>query len=266
MEDPYQLIDMIGRGSSGSVWRAIRRNDNLEVALKTNFFQEGGAQQIAKQEFEMLNSISHPHIVKAVDFFISNSFATVVLEFVHGINLHSAVTSHPENHFSEPVAAELGFTLLSTVAHLHRKGIVHRDIKPENVMVSTSYDNLKLCDFNVARYIEDGGLMTMTGTVLYAAPEVLLGEAPAQPNDVWCVGVCLHFMISGSLPQGRNKVSCASIVAMRPIALVGSNWQNISEECRSVVMRALDLDDTQRPSAAELQQSAWFDQITLHPN
>jgi len=63
-----------------------------------------------------------------------------------------------------------------------------------------------------------------------------------------------------------NKASNASTVAMRPITLVGSTWQKISQECRSVVMRALDLDDTQRPSAAELQQSAWFDQVTLHPN
>jgi len=127
-------------------------------------------------------------------------------------------------------------------------------------MVSRSYDNLKLCDFNVARYIEDGGLMTMTGTVLYAAPEVLLGEAPAQPADVWCVGVCLHFMLSGSLPQDRDKMSCPSTVAMRPITLVALPWQSISEECRAVVMTALDLDGMQRPSAAELQQSAWFDQ------
>jgi len=184
----------------------------------------------------------------------------VVLEFVDGINLHTAVTIHPERRFSEPVAAGLGCTLLSAVAHLHSKKIVHRDIKPANVMVSRSCDNLKLCDFNVARYIEDGGLMTMTGTVLYAAPEVLLGEALAQPADVWCVGVCLHFMLSGSLPQDRDKMSCPSTVAMRPITLVALPWQSISEECRAVVMTALDLDGMQRPSAAELQQSAWFDQ------
>jgi len=260
-EERYQYKDMLGRGSSGSVWRAIRRNDNLEIALKTISFQDDGARQIAKQEFEILNSISHPHIVKAFDFFIINSFATVVLEFVDGITLHTAVTSHQEQHFSEPVAAGICFTLLSAVAHLHHKQIVHRDIKPENVIVSRSYDNLKLCDFNVARYIEEGGLMTMTGTVLYAAPEVLLGEAPTQAADVWCVGVCLYFMLSGSLPQGRKKLSCASMIAMRPIKLVGSPWQNISEECRAVVMRALDLDDMQRPGAAELQQSAWFDQL-----
>jgi len=260
-ETEYQFMDMIGRGSSSTVWRAIRRNDNLEVALKTISFQEDHARQIAKQEFEMLNSISHPHIVKAVDFLISNSFTSVVLEFVDGINLHSAVTSHQEQRFSEPVAAKLGFTLLSAVAHLHHKQIVHRDIKPENVMISRSYDNLKLCDFNVARYIEDGGLMTMTGTVLYAAPEVLLGEAPSQPADVWCVGVCLHFMLSGCLPQGRNKLSCPSTIARRSITLVESPWQNISEECRAVVMRALDLDDMQRPRAAELQQAVWFGQL-----
>jgi len=258
LQEQYAFMDIIGRGSSGSVWRAIRRSDNLEVALKRTFFQDASAQQIAKKEFELLNSISHPHIVKAIDFFIIDSFATVVLEFVHGVNLHTAVTSSLEGKFSEPIAARLGFTLLHCLAHLHRKGIVHRDIKPENIMVSSSYDNLKLCDFNVARYIEAGGLMTMTGTVLYAAPEVLLGEAPAQPADVWCAGVCLHFMLSGSLPQGRNKASNASTVAMRPITLVGSTWQKISQECRSVVMRALDLDDVQRPSAAELQQSAWF--------
>jgi len=137
-----------------------------------------------------LNSISHPHIVKAVDFFISNFFTTVVLEFIDGINLRTAVTSRQEQGLSEPVAAGLSFTLLSAVAHLHHKQIVHRDIKPENVMVSRSYDNLKLCDFNVARYIEDGGLMTMTGTVLYAAPRSLAGRGPESAGRrLVCWGV-----------------------------------------------------------------------------
>jgi len=254
MTEKYEFVDMLRRGSSSYVWHARRRHDSLDVALKVT---EVSVQQLAKEEFEILSSISHPHIVQAMDFLICNSHAVVVLEYVHGTNLRTVITSIPEQRLAESIAGELGSILLEAVTYLHGKEIVHRDIKPENVLVSSNYKNLKLCDFNVARYIDGDILLTMTGTVLYAAPEVLLGEAPGKPADVWCVGVCLYFILSGSLPQGRSKVSVASNTAMRPIILQGT-WLNTSEECRSAVKRALTLEANRRPSAEQLQQSAWF--------
>lgn len=102
--------------------------------------------------------------------------------------------------------------------------------------------------------------MTPTGTQLYVAPEVLMGDAPAQPGDVWCVGICLYFMLSGSLPQGRDVAAVPRMVANRPIRLLHGQWLKVSEQCRSVVMMALALDAQQRPTAEELLQSTWFGQ------
>ena len=90
IEEQYAYIDLIGRGSSGTVWRATCRSGILEVAPETSYFQENCAQQIAEQEIELLSSISNANVVKAMGFFISNSFATALLEFFHGTSLHEA--------------------------------------------------------------------------------------------------------------------------------------------------------------------------------
>jgi len=96
----------------------------------------------------------------------------------------------------------------------------------------------------------------MTGTVLYAAPEILLGEAPAKPADIWCFGVCLHFMLCGSLPQGHTKQGTPSIIAKRPVNLLEDTWQKTSDQCRSLVMMVLSLDE----SVEQLLRFTWFNQ------
>merc|ERR1719181_1986656 len=110
----------------------------------------------------------------------------------------------------EAVAQNLFNALALAVDHLHQQGIIHRDVKASNILVSDDRRELKLVDFNTAQRVLEGGALTMTGTVDYLPPEVLLGESLNEKSDVWAVGLCLHLMLSGALPVEPRLFSSRS--------------------------------------------------------
>merc|ERR1719330_456349 len=205
LAEDFSIVGRVGQGTTSSVQHAIRQSDGRHVALKTMRAEDPEMIAFARQEFETLRKIEHPNIVGAVDFIEAPGRATVVLDFFDGRDLQETVSSMPDRRLPEEVAMPLIAQLVDAVMHLHASRIVHRDIKPQNVLVSRDLKQLKLVDFNVARNLQGGPALTPTGTRLYTAPEVVLGESPSELSDIWSVGLCAYLLLSGSLPQGRDR-------------------------------------------------------------
>merc|ERR1712176_1195419 len=115
-----------------------------------------------------------------------------------GRSLEDTVRKSPKKHLTESQARLLFLKLMNAIAHLHTHNIIHRDVKAENILVSLALDSIRLLDFNTAT--ASAGALTMTGTIDYLPPEVLLGESPSQTSDIWSAGLCLHLMLIGALP------------------------------------------------------------------
>jgi len=255
LSDRYKVLEKIGSGSAGVVHRAIHLESGLEVALKAPRATDSSAAHAAKREYELLKRLEpHPHIVKLLDFHNLQREATLVLQFFEGVTLQAAVQ---EKRFAEPTARSLGLALFKAVAHLHKSNILHRDIKPQNVLVSHCRSNLLLIDLNAAACLDDAEPLTPTGTELYKAPELLLGEIPCERSDVWASGLCVFFMMSGNLPQGRHKADALK-VALQPISFEAACWQHVSEECQAMLKSCLSISRDARPSMAELLEDAWL--------
>lgn len=255
--DGYDVLENLGEGSVGLVRRGIRHVDRKQVALKFTGAHDEEHIHIVEQEFEVLRSIDHPNIVKAIEYFKHGDRMVLVIDFFNGSELDLAVKKAPQGHFSEAVAWPLFLKLVDAVGYLHRRRIVHRDIKPQNILVCEDLVDLRLVDFNTAHCYEEGEALTLTGTLLYAAPEVLQGSSLSEATDVWSVGLCFFFMLSGCLPQGREKLTTACIKELRrhsrdACSLPESCCQQVSAACRQTLTQCLAIDPMARPTAAAL--------------
>mmetsp|Transcript_34972 Transcript_34972/g.96704 ORF Transcript_34972/g.96704 Transcript_34972/m.96704 type:complete len:247 (-) Transcript_34972:228-968(-) len=172
MVEGYDQLEIVGNGSTSVVHRAICHKDGKEVVMKC--MRRGGEDiaGLARQEYDLIRSLDHPHIIKAFDFIYSagDERTTIVLEYVKGSTLTKAVKYAPERRLSPEVSLRLFVKLLSAIEYLHAKGIAHRDVKADNLLISSNLNDLKLTDFNTSCNIDEA--LTPTGTPEYASPEV----------------------------------------------------------------------------------------------
>lgn len=260
LDDKFKVLEKLGSGCAGMVHRAVCLESGRTVALKIPRSKDAGLAEAAQKEYDLLTRLGpHPNIIKVLGFHNLKGEATLVLEFFDGPTLQAVVQ---EKRLPEPTARILSIGLLKAAGHLHANNILHRDIKPQNVLVGHCLQKLRLCDFNAAACLDDGVPLTPTGTELYKAPELLLGEFPCERSDVWACGLCIYFMLSGSLPQGRDTLDpfckLKADVALQPISLGATCWQHISEECKAMLQQCLAVSREDRPMIPDLLYDAWI--------
>jgi serine/threonine protein kinase len=261
-QEEYDTMELLGQGATGLVHRAVRRSDGKQVALKR--ISTGGDPEVmqrAQAEFEIMQKLDHRNIIRPIELKFQGTFAVLVMEFFRGGTLQEAVTRAMNGYLAEGAVRNLARELLIGLQHVHDKGVVHRDLKPQNVMVTSDLLHAKIIDLGSAHFDDHGSDLSPASTRLYAAPEVLQGAAQSAASDVWAVGLCLYFALSGKLPQGRDRcsrVSRLSAVAGTPVDFSGPCWEDSSPECVAFLRRCLLLDESERPTASELLQDPWM--------
>jgi serine/threonine-protein kinase len=235
--DALELIEEIGRGGMGTVWKA--RHLALDRIVAVKFLAErlaGHAEATRRfeREAQALARLSHPGIVAVHDFGREGDRAFIVMEYVEGVPLSALVPLPPEQ------ARDVARQVLDALAYAHARGVVHRDVKPDNILVEAS-GHVKVSDFGVARILdpEDAADAATTagrvlGTPVYMAPEALAGAPPDPRMDVYSVGVVLHELLTGRRPAGDTPP--------------------LTGPFEPVVRRALALDPAQRYGSAALMR------------
>ncbi|HLV85440.1 MAG TPA: protein kinase [Candidatus Sulfotelmatobacter sp.] len=200
----YEVIDLLGRGGMGLVYRAFDRQLNREVAIKTVTEGFTGDQEMLQRfyrEAAKTGALKHPNIVIVYDLGEQDGFPYIVMEYLSGDPLDRVIQSnqsHPlafKLHIIEQVCYALGYA--------HRNDVIHRDVKPANVIVQPD-GVVKLLDFGIARQEKTDGHLTRTGHVIgtlqYMAPERLKNAAFDGRSDIFSVGVMLFQLLTGQLP------------------------------------------------------------------
>jgi serine/threonine-protein kinase len=203
--EALELIEPVGRGGMGTVWRARDRRLERDVAVKFLAEELAAQPEFAarfEREAQALARLSHPGIVAVHDFGRDGGRAYIVMEYVRGRPLAALLPLPPER------AREVALEVLDALAYAHAAGLVHRDVKPENILVEES-GRVKVSDFGLARLAgpaPSGWTVTtagrMVGTPGYMAPEAVAGAAPDPRTDVFSMGVALYEMVSGRRPAG----------------------------------------------------------------
>jgi eukaryotic-like serine/threonine-protein kinase len=202
----YKIVDKLGEGGMGEVWRARDERLNRMVAIKilpSDVANDGPRRARFSQEAKALAALNHPNIVSIYDFSEDQGQAFLVSELVDGESLRAVIDRGP---ISSRKSIEIAIQIADGLAAAHSLQIVHRDLKPENVMFTAS-GQVKLLDFGLAKQsaASDGKTATMAlsvpgtvmGTAGYMSPEQVRGETVDSRSDIFSFGCVLHEMLTG---------------------------------------------------------------------
>jgi eukaryotic-like serine/threonine-protein kinase len=250
--DSYEILNVLGHGGMGAVYRArhliTKRIEALKVIASGQSSNEDRMERF-NREIRLLASLAHPNIAVLLTAFHHENQLVMVMEYVDGTDLgvclKSGITLDQSLDFARQILRALDYA--------HSQGVIHRDIKPSNVMV-TSGQQIKLLDFGLAlggvdtRLTEAGHLV---GSMHYVSPEVISGEPADVRSDLYAVGITLYEMVTGRLPiQGTSHAQIiANHLRHHPTAPARLN-PKIPEAFSAAVMKALIKNKKQRWQSA----------------
>jgi len=250
----YRVVDQIGAGGMGVVYRAYDERLDRDVAIKVLLEEVAtDSDRLARFETEAkaVAKLAHPNILEIWDFGTEDGVTYAVTELLEGENLRERI---PSGGLGWQRASEIGAAVADGLAAAHGKGIVHRDLKPENIFI-TADGRVKILDFGLAQIKapieEDAETATLTpagtvpgtvmGTLGYMSPEQLRGESADGRSDIFALGCVLYEMVGGRAPflRASTAETSAAILKEEPAPLAGSG-ATLPAELDRTVRRCLE--------------------------
>jgi serine/threonine protein kinase/tetratricopeptide (TPR) repeat protein len=256
----YELIEQIGEGGMGTVWKAYDTHLRRHVAMKVLPAAWAAHTERLKRfehEAQVLASLDHPNIVVVHSVEMAGEIHFFTMELVHGRTLDRVV---PPAGLPAPAWLDLAAGLADAVSSAHSRGVVHRDLKPANVMI-TEDGRVKVLDFGLARSEEPArvpdpaeastadadGSDRFSGTWSYMAPERLRGQLADARADVFSLGILLHQMASGRHPFAAASMAESVAAILRdPPPPLREQRPDLPAAIEDLVFRCLDKDPAGR--------------------
>ena len=257
----YRIVEKIGAGGMGEVYRAHDEHLARDVAIKVlppgTLIDESTRKHFRKEALT-LSQLNHPNVATIHDFDTYQGVDFLVMEYIPGVTLSESLTKGP---LPEKEVLRLGVQLAEGLAAAHEHGVVHRDLKPGNLRV-TSDGRLKILDFGLAklrRPVTDSAAtesfsetQTMAGTLPYMAPEQLLGGEIDARTDIHAAGSVLYEMATGQRPFAEVEGSqlIGAILRKPPLAPASLN-PRVSPELERIIGKCLEKEPENRYQSAK---------------
>ncbi len=248
---PYTIVDILGQGGMGTVYKGIHAKSKDPVAIKVisaAIAQHARFRRRFDAEIQTLLRLKHPNIVQLIGFGEEKGLLFYSMEFVDGENLHQMLRR--EKRFSWERALDWGIEIGSALKHAHDFGIIHRDLKPANLMVNTA-GSIKLTDFGIAKLFgasEETVPGSVLGTADFMSPEQAEGKPVTLRSDLYALGAILYTALAGrtpfsgsSIPEVLFNVRYGSLTPLRELA------PNTPSEFCDLIEELLKREPAQRP-------------------
>ncbi|HEY3439811.1 MAG TPA: protein kinase [Paludibaculum sp.] len=257
MVGPYEVVEKLGEGGMGVVYKA--RDTRLKRMVALKFLSAGNSDSSGRRRFlreaQAASSLNHPNIVSIFDLGEESDSVFLVMEYIEGKSLARLI---PKTGLPLDTALAYARQIADALRVAHQAGIVHRDLKPGNVMQGAD-GRLKILDFGLAKVeiVHDDDDATATigmtvkggflGTVAYTAPEQALGKTVDRRADIFSFGILLHEMLTGARPfQGISPFAVMHSITFGEPTLLRSVNPKLPASLESLILRALEKDPAKR--------------------
>ncbi|WP_425400382.1 protein kinase domain-containing protein [Aeoliella sp.] len=251
----FELLEVLGEGASGTVWKAhdLRLKRIVAIKLPRRELSVGEERERFRRESLAAAQLQHPNIVTVYDAFAESGHTFIVAEFVAGVDLKQWLTVHS---LSAHEAAKLASQLSDAVHHAHEQGIIHRDLKPANVLIDED-GKPHITDFGLAKWVSDIVEMTVEGNILgtpaYMAPEQARGDVSliGRRSDVYGLGALFYELLTRQPPFQGNVASIVhQVIHCEPLPLRKIE-PRVPRDLETICLKAMNKDPARRYSTAQ---------------
>ncbi|MEV6786846.1 serine/threonine-protein kinase, partial [Streptomyces sp. NPDC051098] len=259
----YRVIEQLGRGGMGVVWRAVDEVLGREVAVKElRTYSDSSGPELADLRIRMQREaraaarVRHPSVISVHDVTEHDGRPVIVMELVDGPSLDDVLRG--QGVLDPREAARIGAKVMEALGAAHRAGVLHRDVKPGNVLLDRggafgADSRVVLTDFGIAAMDDPGDGSTthltrsgeLVGSLDYLAPERAQGQAPGPASDIWALGATLYAAVEGAAPFRRTSTwSTLNAIVVEPLP-----EPQRAGALGPVLRQLLHKDPAQRPDA-----------------
>ncbi|MGJ5814398.1 serine/threonine protein kinase [Paludibaculum fermentans] len=255
----YHVVDLIGAGGMGEVYKAIHSHLGRVIAIKvlSPELADGAALKRFYSEADIQASLQHPGVAQYFGFYEYEGRPCILMEFVEGETLAALIARRGPLPAGE--AVDIIREIAEVAAHFHARGVIHRDLKTSNIKI-TPAGQVKILDFGIAQHQRSERLTragAVAGTPTTLAPEQLRAEPVTRATDVWQLGILFYEVLSGRLPfQADSSQEVFARILFTPCPDITACRPGIPPDVARIVATCLEKDPLRRyPSAAELHQA-----------
>ena len=238
----YEVLDVIGRGGMGVVYKAVDPAIGRPVAIKMitgGFSDDPSLLQRFYREAQSTGALQHPNIVTVYDLGDDAGTPYLVMEYLEGETLEAVIRSRREMLLAEKLSVMV--MVCDGLDYAHRRNVVHRDIKPANIILPKD-GGLKIVDFGIARVGNERFTRTgqVMGSIYYMSPEQINGEEWDSGTDIYSTGVVLFEFLTGELPFRSKDTTSALLKILRdPVPPLSTYLRDYPAELDPILARAL---------------------------
>ena len=253
----YEILDEIGQGAMGTVYRARDPLIERTVAIKsvpiTQLQQEGAdAEPRFLREAQSAGRLSHPNIVTIYDVGEADGLAYIAMEHLQGTTLRELMD---KGQMPLDLVLDTATQMAEALAFAHEHGVIHRDIKPANVVVTGQRGRIKLADFGIAHLVHSDHTHAgqMVGSPRYMSPEQAMGRQVDGRSDIFSLGAVLYEMLTGHYAFDGDSLPTIVFRVINTVPVAAASLRpGLSDELAGVLARMLNKDPNARPDARAL--------------
>lgn len=260
----YTFGEILGRGSFGLVKEVVSKENHTRFAVKIINVDRMSADErkTVQDEKNIMLQISHPNVVRQIEFFETKKKLYLVMEILSGGELFDRIVE--KGSFSERDSVAVVVSIAEALQYLHGRGVVHRDLKPENLLYVSAADDaaIKISDFGLANMSDPkrkSRMHTACGTPGYVAPEVLQNQPYGPEVDMWSLGVIIFILLCGFPPfYDEDTDVLYSLIKAGKYSFDPEYWSEVSSEAKDLISKLLVVDPQKRFSPTQVLNHPWI--------